>query len=170
MRTALAIVVALTACKKSTPAPEAKPEPVGSGSGSVVAPAPVDDAADVKLREEIMTYTTKMVPLLASWDGDCTKQIERMKQLEPLVQQIREDEAKVAPGFDDRIKQYMIAHKPEVVGKMQAAITATKLTQAQLAANDTAIKATCTGQDYTDELNKIGVMKKTSPTPTPTTP
>jgi|SRR5664279_2136056 len=168
MRTALAIVVALAACKKSS-APEAKPEPVGSGSA--VAPAPVVDTdADVKLREEIMRYTLKMVPLLAAWDGDCTKQIERMKLLEPLVLQIRDDETKVAPGFDDRIKEYMMAHKPEVIGQMQAAITATKLTQAQLGANDTAIKAKCTGQDYTDELNKIGVMKKNPslpPTPTP---
>jgi hypothetical protein len=116
-----------------------------------------------------MTYTLRMVPLLAAWDGDCTKQIERMKQLEPAVQQIRADEEKVAPGFDDRIKQYMMAHKPEVVGQMQAAITATTLTQAQLAANDAAIKAKCTGQDYADEMNKIGVMKK-NPSLPPATP
>jgi hypothetical protein len=170
MRIALAIVVALTACKKSS-APEAKPEPVGSGS-AVAAPV-VDTAGDVKLREEIMSYTLKMVPLLASWDGDCTKQIERMKQLEPLVQQIRDDEAKVSPGFDDRIKEYMMAHKSEVIGQMEAAITATKLTQAQLGANDAAIKAKCTGQDYADEMNKIGVMKKNPslpPPPPPATP
>jgi hypothetical protein len=173
MRYALLVVLGLVACKKSTPAPEAKPEPVGSGSAVVV--APVDDAADTKLREEIMAYTLKMVPLLAAWDGDCTKQIERMKQLEPSVQQIRADEDKVSPGFDERIKSYMMAHKAEVVGQMQAAITATKLSQAQLGANDAAIKAKCTGQDYADEMSKIGVMKKNPslppappPTPTPT--
>ena len=166
MRTALAIVVALTACKKSTPAPEAKPEPVGSGSA--VAPAPVvESAADVKLRDETMTYTFDMIPVLAAWDGDCTKQIERMKALEPLVQKIRDDEAVVAPGFDDRIKQYMRDHKAEVVDKIEAQLTAAKVTRPQLEAKDAEIKAKCTGQDFADEMNKIGVMKKKSPTPTP---
>lgn len=165
MRTALAIVLAFAACKKSS-APEAKPEPVGSGS-AVVAGTPIDLAADTKLRDEIMTYTFNMVPLLAAWDGDCTKQIERMKQLEPLVQQIRDDEAKTALGYDARIKQYMMAHKAEVVGKMEAAIAATKLTKQQLEAKDAEIKAKCTGQDYADELNKIGVMRKRTPPPTP---
>jgi hypothetical protein len=170
MRYALLVVLGLAACKKSS-APEAKPEPVGSGSASVAPVAPIAETpADQKLREEIMTYTFDMVPLLAAWDGDCTKQIERMTKLEPLVQQIRDDEAKVEPGFEERIKNYMQAHKPEVVGKMQAAIAATKLTQAQLGAKETEIKAKCTGQDFADEMNKIGVMKKKSPTPTPTTP
>src|ERR1700710_356262 len=35
MRYALLVVLGLVACKKSTPAPEAKPEPVGSGSAVV---------------------------------------------------------------------------------------------------------------------------------------
>ncbi|MEO8840949.1 MAG: hypothetical protein ABI591_02465 [Kofleriaceae bacterium] len=170
MRTALAIVLAFAACKKAA-APEPKPEPVGSGSAvAVVAPPTGDTAADQTLRDEIMSYTFEMVPLLAAWDGDCTKQIERMKQLEPLVQQIRKDEAKVAPGFDDRIRQYMMAHKAEVVGNMQAAVAATKLSQAQLEAKDAEIKAKCTGQDYADEINKIGVMKKQRPNPPPPSP
>ncbi len=167
MRTALAIVLAFAACKKSSPAPEAKPEPVPSGSAVVAAGVPIDLAADAKLRDEILTYTSNMVPLLAAWDGDCTKQIERMKQLEPLVQQIREDEEKTAPGYDARIKQYMMAHKAEVVGKMEAAITATKLTKSQLEAKDAEIKAKCTGQDYADEMNKIGVMRKKNRSPSP---
>jgi hypothetical protein len=169
MRTALAIVLAFAACKKSS-APEAKAEPVGSGSAvgsGIVLGAPIDLAADTKLRDEIITYTMNMVPLLAAWDGDCTKQIERMKQLEPLVQQIRDDEEKTAPGYDARIKQYMMAHKAEVVGKMEAAIAATKLTKPQLEAKEAEIKAKCTGQDYADETNKIGIMRKKSPSPTP---
>ena len=60
MRTALAIVLAFAACKKSS-APEAKPEPVGSGSAAALAPA-VDTAADVKLRDETLTYTFNMIP------------------------------------------------------------------------------------------------------------
>ena len=174
MRYALLIVLGLVACKKSTPDPGATP--AGTGPGSAVAPATptpptAETPADQKLREEIMTYTFDMVPLLAAWDGDCTKQIERMKQLEPLVQQIRDDEAKVEAGYDARIKYYMQTHKAEVVDKMQAAIAATKLTQAQLGAKDAEIKAKCTGQDYADEMNRIGVMKKSpSPSPTPTTP
>jgi hypothetical protein len=61
----------------------------------------------------------------------------------------------------------MMDHKAEVVGKMTAAITATKLTKPELEAKDAEIKAKCTGQDYADEMNKIGVMKKKSPSPTP---
>lgn len=164
MRTALAIVLAFAACKKSS-ALEAKPEPVGTGSAGAPAPA-VDSAADVTLRDETLTYTFNMIPLLAAWDGDCTKQIERMKTLEPLVQKIRDDEAAVAPGFDDRIKQYMRDHKAEVVGKIEAQLVAVKVTRPQLEAKETEIKAKCTGQDFADEMNKIGVMKKKSPTPT----
>ena len=166
MRYAVLLVVLLSgACKKSQPAPEATPEPVTVGSAAPTpAPPPVADTpADQKLREEILTYTVSMIPLLASWDGDCTKQIERMKKLEPLVQQIRDDETKVADGFDERIKNYMQAHKAEVVGKMQAAVTATKLTQQQIAVKETEIKAKCTGADYAEEMNRIGVMKKKTP-------
>lgn len=160
MRLALALCL-LVACKKdhqdAPPAPT--PEPVAVAPAP--APAAVDPALFERVTQETLEYTYQMVPLLAAFDGDCAAQIERMKKLEPLVQKIREDSALVGDDVDLKIKDYMRAHKAEVVEHMTAALAATKLTKDQLEQKDAAIKTKC-GDDpaYKEEMNRIGVMKK----------
>jgi hypothetical protein len=158
MRFALVLCL-LIGCKKDhqdAPAAPA-PEPVA------VAPAApaVDPAVLDRVTQETLEYTFQMVPLLASFDGDCAAQIERMKKLEPLVQKIRDDNALAGPDVDVKIKSYMRAHKDEVVAKMNAQLVAVKLSKEQLEQKDAAIKAKC-GEDpaYKDEMNRIGVMRK----------
>src|SRR3954463_3852140 len=153
MRTVL-ILALLIACKKDhqdAPAAPA-PEPVAVASD----PAVLD-----RVTQETLEYTFQMIPLLAAFDGDCAAQIERMKKLEPLVQKIRQDNELAGPGVDVKIKDYMRAHKDEVVAKMNAQIAAVKLTKDQLEQKDAAIKTKC-GSDpaYQEEMNRIGVMKK----------
>jgi hypothetical protein len=152
------VLCLLVGCKKDhQDAPAApSPEPVA------VAPA-VDPAVLDRVTQETIEYTYQMVPLLASFDGDCAAQIERMKKLEPLVQKIRDDNALAGDGVDVKIKDYMRAHKDEVVAKMNAAIAATHLTKADLEQKDAEIKTKC-GSDpaYNEEMNRIGVMRKKS--------
>jgi hypothetical protein len=157
MRTVLVLAL-LFACKKDHQDAAPAPEPVA------VAPAPAavpDPAVLDRVTTETLEYTYQMIPLLASFDGDCAAQIERMKKLEPLVQKIRDDNALAGPDVDVKIKDYMRAHKDEVVAKMNAQIAAVHLTKDQIEQKDAEIKAKC-GQDpaYQDEMNRIGVLRK----------
>ncbi len=173
MRSALVLTFVLAAgCKKheatptagaAEPVAVAKTPPAGEPAGMPVgsaATAGSDDAAFERLTRETLDYTYRMVPLLASFDGDCDAQIARMKQLEPLVQQIRDDEAAVAPDFNGRIKDYMQAHKAEVVAKIEEQLAAAHVTRPQLEAKEADIKAKCTSPAFADEMNRIGVLKK----------
>jgi len=148
------VLCLLIGCKKDHQDAPAAPTP------EPVAVAPDPTVLD-RVAQETLEYTYQMVPLLASFDGDCAAQIERMKKLEPLVQQIRDDSALVGPDVDLRIKDHMRAHKDELVAKMNAAIAATHLTKDQLEQKDAAIKAKC-GEDpaYKEEMNRIGVLRK----------
>ena len=100
-----------------------------------------------------------MVPLLAAFDGDCTAQVARMKKLEPLVDRIRDESAKASPDYDAKIQQYVMDHKAEIVGKIDAQLAAAKLTRPQLEAKDADIKAKCTGPDYAAEMQRIAVTR-----------
>jgi hypothetical protein len=156
------VLCLLVGCKKDhqdAPAAPA-PEPVAVAP----APAPTADPAILdRVTQETLEYTYQMVPLLASFDGDCAAQIERMKKLEPLVQKIRDDNALAGPDVDVTIKSYMRAHRDEVVAKMNAAIAATHLTKDQLEQKDAAIKTKCgTDPAYNEEMNRIGVLRKKS--------
>lgn len=162
MRFALVLCL-LVGCKKDhqDAPPPPTPEPVAVAPAPGPAPAPVDPAVFERVTKETLEYTYQMVPLLAAFDGDCVAQVERMKKLEPLVQKIREDNALAGDDVDLKIKDYMRAHKAEVVEHMNAALAATKLTKEQLEQKDAAIKQKC-GDDpaYKEEMNRIGVMKK----------
>jgi hypothetical protein len=160
MRIALAVILAFAACKKSTP-PDPTPDPGSAGSAVVTPPVTDDPVVFKRLLDNTLEYTYDMIPLLASFDGDCAAQIERMKKLEPLVQKIRDDSEHVAPDFSDRIKQYMRDHKTEVVAKIEGQLAAVKMTRPELEAKEADLKAKCTSNlAYAEEMNRIGVMKK----------
>lgn len=159
MRIALAVILAFTsfgACKKSAPAPEPAPDP-----GSAAAAPKVDPAVFDRLQANILQYTYDMIPLLASFDGDCNAQIERMKKFEPIVQKIRDDEVQMDAGFEDRIKQYMRDHKTEIAAKIEAQLAAVKFTRPQLEAKEADLKAKCAANPaYAAEMDRIGVMRR----------
>ena len=170
MRIALAMILATSmfgACKKSAPPPEPAPDP---GSAAPVAPvAPkVDRVVYDRLLGNVLQYTYDMIPLLASFDGDCSAQIERMKKFEPLVQKIRDDEVQMDANFEDRIKQHMRDHKDEIVAKIEAQLVAVKMTRPELEAKEADLKAKCASNPaYAAEMDRIGVMKKRRPTSEP---
>ena len=142
-----------------TPTPPAVTATADAGSA-----APAPDPTLQRLVDETIDYTYKMVPLVASWDGSCSVQIQRMKQIEPLVQRIRDDTAALGPDANTQLKAALAPHKDEVTAKIEHDLADLHVTRAEVEAKDDAVKAAC-GNDpeYKAEMDRIGVFKKNKP-------
>jgi hypothetical protein len=132
--------------------------PSGSGSG-------VDTTAIDTMVNDMMSYTEKVLPMMLAFDGDCTKQANRMLELEPLAQKIR---AEGAPLESDAaaqasFKAAIAIKKPEVMARMKAKLDAAGTTEEAIGKTEKAINDKC-GNDPTfqEAMNRVGLRKKKS--------
>jgi hypothetical protein len=144
MRIALAIAFAISACGKSAPTPE---ETTGSA-------LTIDDVSYVFPYHEMLgAYMVGIVQGLSAWDGDCTKQLERMQELDVLYDEIRNGKARVPPALIAEVQAKMVASIDEQ-------LTWRNETGAHLEATVSEIKLKCPRQDVVAEMNKIFAVVK----------
>ncbi len=159
MRIALAAVVLFVGCKKDHKDDPAQQTPVVAPGSAATPP---NDPEFLAMTQNILGYTSSMVPVLASFDGDCKAHVQRMLTLEPMALKISAY-ADAHPEFDGQMKAWMMAHRTEVGMKMEQAVIATKLSKLELGKKEADIKAKCASDPaFQDAMNRIGVMKKKS--------
>jgi hypothetical protein len=167
MRALATALLLAAACSRSEVAPlpaagSATPAaPAGSGSGSAAANPDLD-----AIVADTLSYTAKMVPILAAFDGDCAKHVDRLLTLEPLVIEIRKrtaDLAKANPDIDKTILARLRAHGAEVKKQVDAQLAILGKTQADLDKMEGELNAKCAAdQKFQDAMGRIGVFKRPS--------
>jgi hypothetical protein len=139
MRIALAIAVAISACGK------ASPPDVTTGSA-------IDDVSDIPFDAMMSAYTFGIIQSLSEWDGDCAKQLDRMRGLDILMREIHDGEARVPPALLAQGKAQMVAGRERLLADWQKTV-------GELGATESEIEVTCKGRGA-DEMNKIFAVMK----------
>jgi len=146
MRTWL-LLLALAACKKSSPASE---------------PAPTDHDVELStLAADMVAYTKQLPTILQAFDGDCAAHATRLLTLEPQAQSIRGRAVALSPEDNKSVRARMAARKAEILAEIDADLAAKHLTRADIEAKEAAVKAACdTDPKVKDAMTRVGLFKK----------
>jgi hypothetical protein len=135
----IALALAICACGKSAPTP---------------APVPMDDVAyDFPYDDILRAYMLGVVQGLAEWDGDCTKQLERMQEDDVLYRDIQRGKARVPAALVAEVHTKMVV-------SIDNELTYWKETRSHLEATVSEIEQKCPRPDVVAELNKIFAVVK----------
>jgi hypothetical protein len=164
------VLLSLAACHKQD-APvnrkPADPESVEVAAGPPDRP-PTQTAERIDaIVTDTIAYTEKMMPMFASFDGDCNRFAETMLGLEPLATSVRAkmkelvaagaDAREVAEEIDRRIK----SQKEQVMPRIEAALARTGKTLKDFEVAAQQIETACAGDPkYADAKERVGLFKK----------
>jgi hypothetical protein len=136
----------------------------GGGSGGGVRTAMSNEIEAVVA--DTLQDAERMLPVLASFDGDCDAYADKLLTLEPLVTSIRGHYARMQrdPSAALLAKQLLAAHKTDELARLDQAVAALGTTRAALDQKDADVKRQCADNAHVQAaMAKVGLYKKDKP-------
>lgn len=153
MRRAILVLLCLAGCERAEPTVAERRE---------LQPLPVDPIDSVVA--DTLTYVDQLPGILIAFDGDCGAHATRLLTLEPLVASIRKrsEELRASRADADKVlKDRLMTHKTETLGKLDDELRAKGLTRADVEAKERAVKAACDADPRVkDAMDRVGLFKK----------